>query len=257
MTQRWCWRGGVGHWFVQSRQTMDTEIIQANRMSREVADRTLVTRLAWQASLFCLMCLMVAKDRLLFLLMHLSELHFFTLSVDTHCSCSSGVNAGNNCCISLNWKTWPSPGRCSAHVYYGIYYREPFVVSSLHLHLHSRSCAAERAETVGLTVASLQSCFNGTSMPASPGTRRLAVAAGYRRPGGCRSNPLCGNLPPYQAPAGKFSPLWTLNLRPGCHTRRPCVLEDDRFICTEAPWAENSVSSHYCHWGVYLACSSY
>lgn len=69
-------------------------------------------------------------------------------------------------------------------------------MSSFHLHLYFHSSAAETAaETVRLTVASLQRCFNGTTMPASPGTRRLAVAAGYRGPAGCRSDPLCEKPP--------------------------------------------------------------
>lgn len=76
--------------------------------------------------------------------------------------------------------------------YYGICYWKLFAASSFHLHLYFHSSAAQTAtETVGLTVASLQRCFNGTPMPASPGTRRAAVAAGYRGPAGCRSDPLC------------------------------------------------------------------
>lgn len=85
-------------------------------------------------------------------------------------------------------------------------YSKTFIVP-LHLRLRSRSRAAGSAEPVWLTVVSLQSRFNGASMPASPGTRRLVVAAGYRRPAGCRSDPLCHNLPLHQAQAGTFSPL--------------------------------------------------
>lgn len=51
-----------------------------------------------------------------------------------------------------------------------------------------------------LTVASLQSLFNGTSVPASPGMgdwgkmRRLTVAAGYGGPASYSSFPQCQNL---------------------------------------------------------------
>lgn len=63
-------------------------------------------------------------------------------------------------------------------------------MSSLHLPLYFQCSAAETATaTVGLPVASLQRRFNGMPVPASPGTRRAAGAAGYRGAAGCRSHP--------------------------------------------------------------------
>lgn len=96
-------------------------------------------------------------------------------------------------------KLYLSPDRCSAR-HSEMYFQKLFTLSSLHPHLYFHSCTAKKWEAVMLTVASLQSLFNGTSIPASPRDadwgkmRRLTVTAGYGRPASCSSYPLCRNL---------------------------------------------------------------
>lgn len=94
--------------------------------------------------------------------------------------------------------------------------------SSFHLQLYFGSRAAEVAETVGLTVAGLQRCFNGPWTPASPpGTRRWS----------CVSHPTLPKTFASFKQAGKEIRLCELSIS-GMAVTSACVCV---CVCVDAP----------------------
>lgn len=126
---------------------------------------------------------------------------------------------------------------------------ERFTVSSLHPDLHFHSFYCWKAEAAMLTVTALQSPFNGTSIPASPGTLTggrwgewLWLLATADQPAAAHMHPLTSRQ--------RHIRLCELpNLRHSCQDAvwarelsRMTIVSSAR----EAPWAEDRVSSHPC-----------